>query len=123
MIFVRVSINDTFLRLTFQTDPPGAPDGRVVLQFQSCLEESSGDPNKDLWSRFVTSQRFGSGGQTELTGWFVREFLGFRDGDFKQSGVNVVHITITIGVTKEEAAFVAGVTGYTITALCVFPCQ
>ena len=40
---VRVSINDTFLRLTFQTDRPGAPDGRVVLQFQSCLEESSGD--------------------------------------------------------------------------------
>ena len=77
MICVRVSINDTFLRLTFQTDRPGAAYGRVVLQFQSCLEESSGDPNKDLWSRFVTSQRFGSGWQTELTGWFVRDFLGF----------------------------------------------
>ena len=53
--------------------------------------------DKDWWSRIVTSQRFGSGGQTELTGWFVREFLGFRDGDFKQSGVNVVPITITNG--------------------------
>ena len=63
----------------------------------------------------MTSQRFGSGGQTALTGWFVRDFLGFRDGDFKQSGVNVVPITITNVVTKEEAALVAGVTGYAIT--------
>ena len=63
----------------------------------------------------MTSQRFGSGGQTKLTSWFVTEFLGFRDGDFKQSGVNVVPITITNGVTKEEAGLVAGVTGYAIT--------
>ena len=82
---------------------------------KNLLETFRGNPDKDWRSRIVTSQRFGSGGQTELTGWFVREFLGFRDGDFKQSGVNVVPITITNVVTKEEAALVAGVTGYAIT--------
>ena len=79
---------------------------KAVLK--NLLETFRGNPDKDWWSRIVTSQRFGSGGQTELTGWFVRDFLGLRDGDFKQSGVNVVPITITNGVTEEEAALVAG---------------
>ena len=44
-----------------------------------------------------------------------QRFPGTSRWRFKQSGVNVVPITITNGVTEEEAALVAGVTGYAIT--------
>ena len=56
---------------------------------------------------------FGSGsGGTEIRGWFVYDFLGVWGYNI---GVNVVPLTITDGVTGEQSALVAGVTGYTVT--------
>ena len=47
----------------------------------------------------------------------MRDFLGLYTGDLEElpSGVNVVPLTLTDGCKEEEAALVAGVTGYTIT--------
>ena len=79
------------------------------------LETFRGNPDKDWWSRIMT---IGGGGCFGWTppGWFVQDFLGFDDRDFKQSGVNVVPLTlIDHNGDEEEAALVAGVTGFAIT--------
>ena len=54
---------------------------------------------------------------TWLRGWFVTSFLGVKTGDLEDipSGVNAVPLTLTDGDKEEEAALVAGVTGYRIT--------
>ena len=84
---------------------------------KNLLETFRGNPDKDWWGRIMTVEYFGSGLHTMLTGWFVQDFLGFHNEYFEQSGVNVVPITLIDGLTKEEeeAALVAGVTGFTIT--------
>ena len=84
---------------------------------KNLLETFRGNPDKDWWGRIMTVEYFGSGLHTMLTGWFVQDFLGFHDEYFEQSGLNVVPITLMDGLTmeKEEAALVAGVTGFTIT--------
>ena len=96
---------------------------KVVLK--NLLETYRGNPDKEWWSRIMDIFRFGSGGGTKLTGWFVRDFLGIKFGYMKDvpSGVNVVPLTIVAGITRgicetcytEEAALVAGVTGFKIT--------
>ena len=52
-----------------------------------------------------------------LSGWFVQDFLGLHRGELKEipSGVNIVPLTLTDGVTEEQAALAAGVTGFKIT--------
>jgi len=93
--------------------------------FKSCktvllnlLETFRGNPDKDWWSRIMTIDRqFGSGGGTYINGWYVRDFLGKTGSvDFHalKSGVNAVPLTITDGCREEEAALVAGVTGYKV---------
>jgi len=89
---------------------------KAVLK--NLLETYRGNPDKSWWSRIMDIHReYGSGGGTTLSGWFVRDFLGLYTGDLKElpSGVNVVPLTLTDGYTEEEAALVAGLTGYTIT--------
>ena len=56
-----------------------------------------------------------------MSGWFVTEFLGMQGGslDNVPSGLNVVPLTLTDGYTEEQAALVAGVTGYNITLAAV----
>ena len=79
------------------------------------LETFRGNPDKDWWSRIMTIGGGGCGGWNP-PGWFVQDFLGFDDRDFKQSGVNVVPLTlIDHNGDEEEAALVAGVTGFAIT--------
>ena len=47
----------------------------------------------------------------------MRDFLGLYTGDLEElpSGVNVVPLTLTDGYTEEQAALVAGLTGYSVT--------
>merc|ERR1712154_348920 len=84
---------------------------------KNLLETYRGNPDKDWWSRIVVEEPFGSGAQTQLSGWFVTNFLGMSFAEWKDipSGINVVPLTITDGGTEEQSALVAGVTGYTIT--------
>merc|ERR1719347_245074 len=51
-----------------------------------------------------------------LTGWFVTDFLGIKGGSLDEvpSGINVVPLTIANRWTEEEAALVAGFTGFTV---------
>ena len=88
---------------------------KAVLK--NLLETYRGNPDKEWWSRIMVLTPFGSGGQVNLSGWFVRDFLGLKSGDLEEvpSGVNVVPVTLTNGCTREEAALVAGVTGFKIT--------
>ena len=37
------------------------------------LQTYQGNPNKDWWSRIITKERFGSGGQVDFKGWFMTE--------------------------------------------------
>ena len=77
------------------------------------------NPDKDWWSKIMTIRSFGSGGQTQLGGWFVRDFMGLRhNADMKElpSGVSVLPLTLVAGEVKEQASLVAGVTGYTVMA-------
>jgi len=88
---------------------------KTVLQ--NLLDTFRGNPNQDWWARIMTFHPFGSGGQTSINGWYVRDFLG-KTGmveyqDLK-SGLNAVPLTITNGIREEEAALVAGVTGYQV---------
>ena len=55
--------------------------------------------------------------ETQLSGWFVADFLGIRYAELEDipSGINVVPLTITGMAGEEESALVAGVTGYTLT--------
>ena len=67
--------------------------------------------------RQLKSGKIKSNPGTTFSGWFITAFLGVRSGNLKDipSGVNVVPLTITDGVTEEQSALVAGVTGYTVT--------
>ena len=55
--------------------------------------------------------------ETYLGGWYVRDFLGETGAvTYKalKSGLNAVPLIITDGTREEEAALVAGVTGYKV---------
>ena len=43
------------------------------------LQTYQGNPNKDWWSRIITKERFGSGGQVDFKGWFMTELLNVQD--------------------------------------------
>jgi len=80
------------------------------------VQTYQGSPDQDWWSRILTKERFGSGGQVALKGWFVSNFLGiaYADEDDIKSGLVAVPMKITDGVTEEEAAVIAGIAGYKI---------
>lgn len=82
------------------------------------LNTFRGNPNQDWWLRIMTiKHRGGSGGGTYIDGWYVRDFLGKTGNvDFRalKSGLNAVPLIITDGQREEEAALVAGVTGYKV---------
>merc|ERR1712183_148163 len=88
---------------------------KVVLN--NLLETFQGNPDTKWWSRIFDRQRsYGSGGGKTLSGWFVTDFMGIHDGKLENvpSGLNVVPLTLIDGNTEEQAALVAGVTGYTL---------
>jgi len=85
---------------------------------QKLLDTFRGNPDQDWWLRLMTEEhRGGSGGGTYINGWYVRDFLG-KTGDVRyqalKSGLNAVPLIITDGESEEEAALVAGVTGYKV---------
>ena len=109
---------------------------KVVLN--NLVDTFRGNPDRKWWSRIMDRERsFGSGGGQRtldiiindlfyksryhpgksLTGWFVTDFLGMYRGNLGNvpSGLNLVPLTLTDGNTEEQAALVAGVTGYNIT--------
>ena len=67
----------------------------------------------------ILMSRYHSG--KSLTGWFVTDFLGMDRGNLGNvpSGLNVVPLTLTDGNSEEQAALVAGVTGYNISQAAV----
>eukprot|EP00092_Neocalanus_flemingeri_P054464 GFUD01064139.1.p1 GENE.GFUD01064139.1~~GFUD01064139.1.p1 ORF type:complete len:365 (+),score=90.31 GFUD01064139.1:146-1240(+) len=75
------------------------------------IQTYQGTPDQDWWSRIITKERFGSGGQCVLKGWFGSKFLGISYDDIK-SGLVAVPMKITDGFKEEEAAVVAGIAGY-----------
>jgi len=91
---------------------------RKVLE--KLLETFRGNPDKNWWSRIVTRHSYGSG-PTDYDGWLMNDFYGFPYRgtlDEIPSGVNVVPLTIknlADESIKDEAAVVAGLTGYKIT--------
>jgi len=95
---------------------------RKVLE--KLLETFRGNPDKDWWSRIVSSHSYySSGGPVPpvYDGWLIKDFYGIHYRkvplDFIPSGVNVVPLTIvdlSNESRKDEAAIVAGLTGYKI---------
>jgi len=88
---------------------------RSVLE--KLLETYQGKPDTDWWSKIISRRRYGSGGQNDFGGWFLKDFLGLGSNvDLKDipSGFNVVPLTITDGFNTEEADLAAGVTGYKV---------
>ena len=45
------------------------------------LNTYQGNPDKDWWSRIITKERFGSGGQVNFKGWFMADLLNVRDAE------------------------------------------
>jgi len=81
------------------------------------LQTYQGKPDTDWWSKIISRRRYGSGGQCDFGGWFVKDFLGLgSNADFKDipSGINTVPLSITDGTNTDEADLVAGVTGYKV---------
>jgi len=80
------------------------------------VDTYQGSSDKDWWSRIITKERFGSGGQVELKGWFVSQFLDISFAEEKdiQSGLVAVPMIITDGATEDHAAVVAGIAGYKV---------
>ena len=81
------------------------------------LQTYQGKPDTDWWSKIISRRSYGSGGQCDFGGWFVKDFLGLgSNADFKDipSGINTVSLSITDGTNTDEADLVAGVTGYKV---------
>merc|ERR1712227_663276 len=81
------------------------------------LQTYQGKPVTDWWSKIISRRSYGSGGQCDFGGWFVKDFLGLgSNADFKDipSGINTVPLSITDGISTDEADLVAGVTGYKV---------
>jgi len=81
------------------------------------LQTYQGKPDTDWWSKIISRRSYGSGGQCDFGGWFVKDFLGLgSNADFKDipSGINTVPLSITDGTNTDEADLVAGVTGYKV---------
>jgi len=79
------------------------------------LDTYNGNPDTDWWSRIITKERFGSGGQTKLQGWFMVDLLNVANAkniSDAPSGLVSVPMTITDGHNEEQAAVVAGMIGY-----------
>ena len=79
------------------------------------LDTYNGNPDKDWWSRIITGQPFGSGGQSTLEGWFMGDLLNIHDAteiSDAPSGLVSVPMTISDGINEEKSAVVAGMVGY-----------
>jgi len=85
--------------------------------FDHLIDTFDGKPDTDWWSRIISKEPYGSGGQSFYEGWFITQFLGLRmieNPTHLQNGVITVPMTITDGVVKEQSAFVAGIAGYDV---------
>ena len=91
------------------------------MTLKNLLDTYRRNPDKKWWSQIMTIRSFGSGHQTELSGWVVRDFMGLDLVDRKNlpSGVNIAPLTIMDGDSETKAVLVAGVTGYTLAANAV----
>ena len=80
------------------------------------LKTYQGNPDTDWWSRIITKERFGSGGQVDFKGWFMSELLNVHDAEHisdAPSGIVTVPMTIVDQDGHEEkSAIVAGMVGY-----------
>ena len=80
------------------------------------LNTYQGKPDKDWWSRIITEESFGSGGQVDFKGWFMTELLNVHDAEHisdAPSGIVTVPMTIVDQDGQEEkSAIVAGMVGY-----------
>ena len=94
---------------------PWFKSSKSVLE--KLLQTFQGKPDANWWSKIISRRSYGSGGQCDFGGWFVKDFIGLgSNADFKDipSGINVVPLTITDGCITDEADLVAGVTGYKV---------
>ena len=81
------------------------------------LQTLQGKPETDWWRKIISHRSYGSGGQYDFGGWFVKDFLGLGSNTYCEdipSGINVVPLTISDGNNTDEADLVAGVTGYKV---------
>ena len=79
------------------------------------LNTYQGNPDKDWWSRIITKERFGSGGQVNFKGWFMTNLLNVHDAECisdAPSGIVTVPMTLVDYGYEEQSAIVAGMVGY-----------
>ena len=84
---------------------------------EKLLQTYQGKSDTDWWSKIISRRSYGSVGQCDFGGLFVKDFLGLgSNADFKDisSEINVVPLTISDGNITDEADLVAGVTGYKV---------
>jgi len=85
--------------------------------FDHLINTFDGKPDTDWWSKIISKEPFGSGGQEYYEGWFITEFLGLRRiENLKdlQNGVITVPMNITDGEVEEQSAFAAGIAGFDV---------
>jgi len=79
------------------------------------LDTFNGNPDLDWWSRIITKEPFGSGGDVAFKGWFMVDLLnvpGAKDMSDAPSGIVRVPLTIKDNSIEEKSAVVAGMIGY-----------
>ena len=80
------------------------------------LKTYQGNPDMDWWSRIITHEPFGSGGQSDFKGWFMTKLLNVHNAEHisdAPSGIVTVPMTIVDqDGYQEKSAIVAGMVGY-----------
>ena len=101
----------------------------VYVVLGKLLDTYLGNPDKDWWSKMIYRHTtYGSGGTDDYGGWFISDFLGLGekiDTNLTKvpSGLSIVPLTLTDGVTEETSDLVGGVTGYKVTDNTVYDAE
>ena len=101
----------------------------VFVVLGKLLDTYLGNPDKDWWSKMIYRHTtYGSGGTDDYGGWFISDFLGLGekiDTNLTKvpSGLSIVPLTLTDGVTEETSDLVGGVTGYKVTDNTVYDAE
>ena len=85
--------------------------------FCKLLATYLGEPDKDWWSRIITTEPFGSGAQCKYGGWIAQFMEGAKSLNYDDFSSGLVTVPLTIahpsGV-EDTAALVAGTLGFTV---------
>ncbi len=89
---------------------------KVGKVFKKLVDTFDGNPDKRWWSKVLDAHNPWGSGRITYDGWFITDILGISTKkvyfESLTRGFTTVPLTITDGVSTDEATFMGGIAGF-----------